>query len=341
VSASKDKVSWTAFGREWIVDLELSDITEDNTDYYHGTLEGDASAVVSFTLLPGLGLSGMIATGAKTWWIRAMPIAENAYSEDENDVGIFMIVEQASFAGMMNSNLATPLQDESAPASVPHALCSSAASTSEADVSAPAPAKKRTISSYKVGVLFDQKWALASNNPWASQANTLGLFNDVNAIYKAQGLAQFSVQYLKQLTNSYTTLNDMLTYFSGTASSSIAAMSDTSYTNYVWLIGTNVGGLAYVGTTCKGTGSAQNKKTAVIGLVNYSRLWTVKTIAHEMGHNRGANHVFTDQCSSTVTTDCQCSIMSYCFPSATNNPDGAVNVFADFTIDEMHTAGCY
>jgi len=260
VSESKDLASWTAFGREWIVHLELSDVVEDNTDYFHGTLEGDASAVVSFALLPGLSLSGMVITGETTWWIRAMPVVENGMSEAEADLGIFMIQEQSSLQNTL-SQFATPLEAGVELDVNPSSSCASGASLEvEVDASAALNDRKRTISTYKVGILFDQKWATASNNPWSSQADTLGLFNDVNAIYKAAGLGQFQAQYLKQVTNSLTTLNDMLNYISDTASANIAAMKDTSYTNYIWLVGTNVGGLAYVGTTCQGTRSAQNKK---------------------------------------------------------------------------------
>ena len=342
ISESKDSASWTAFGREWSVHLELSDVVEDNTDYYHGTLEGDASAVVSFALLPGLSLSGMIATSETTWWIRAMPLIENDLSEDEADLGIFMIRDESSLQTTIMSEFATPLEAEIdvEVAADPSSTCASGSLNVEVDGSV-ASDRKRTVSTYKVGVLFDQKWASATTNPWSSQADTLGLFNDVNAIYKAAGLGQFHAQYLKQITNSKTTLNDMLTYFANTASANIAAMKDTSYTNYIWLVGTNVGGLAYVGTTCQGSRSAQNKKTAVAGLVSYSRLFTVKTIAHELAHNRGAAHEFDNACSKTATTNCQCSVMSYCFPTGSNNPRGAVNFFSDTSISKMKSTGCY
>lgn len=348
VSESKDSASWTAFGREWIVQLELSNVVEDNTDYYHGTLEGDESAVVSFALLPGLSLSGMIATAETTWWIRAMPVIENNLSEEEADLGIFMVREQASLQTVLPS-LETPLEAEvDADVDSSDSSCTSgvsvddASSVDEDDASAGRRnVEPRVISTYKVGVFFDQKWASASINPWASQADTLGLFNDVNAIYKAAGLGQFQAVYGKQVSNSKTTLNDMLTYFANTASQSIGMIQDTSYTNYIWLIGQNVGGLAYVGTTCSGSRAAQKQKTAVAGLVSYSRLFTVKTIAHELGHNRGAVHEFTNACTSTLKTGCQCSVMSYCFPTASNNPRGAVNFFSDSTISKMKSTGCY
>jgi len=332
ISESKDSVSWKAFGREWTVRLSLSEVTPDNMDYFHGTLDGDVGAVVSFALLPGTGLSGMIITGADTWWITSRPVAENNFSEEEHHLVVFMHRESvADLDPSLLPALSQPLhsEDDEVAAATP------SSESTEADHT------KRTMNTYKVAIFYDQKWATASNNPWSSQANTLALFNDVNAVYKAAGLAQFSVSYQSQVSNSQTTLSSMLSYFSDTASKTLAGFKDNSFTNHVWLVGTNVGGLAYVGTTCKGPSQAANRKTAVVGLVNYSRLWTVKTIAHELGHNRGANHQFDNACSSTLKTNCQCSIMSYCFPSASNNPNGAVNAFSSFTINEMHTAGCY
>jgi len=280
-------------------------------------------------LLPGLGLSGMIAKGNQTWWISARPVEENGNSIDESKLGVFMFRE-----ALAELPADVPLPPLMEPVATP---------VEEESTDSEATSKRTTtpVTKYKIGIFFDQKWALASNNPWSSQADTLGLFNDVNAIYKAAGLNTFSVVYGKQVTNSQASISDMLTYFSNTASKNIAMFTDTSFTNYAWLVGTNVGGLAYVGTSCKGTSSKQTQKTGVMGLVNYSRLWTVKTIAHELGHNRGANHQFDNACSGDLKTNCQCSLMSYCFPTATNNPSGAVNALSSATIDEMKAAGCY
>jgi len=322
ISETKDSVSWTAFGREWNVRLELSDVVEDNTDYYHGSLEGDENAVVSFALLPGSGLSGMVATGDSTWWIRAMPVAENNYSENDEALGHFMLREQGSLqAAAAIAPFEAPLEADIDPV---------------VDQEAEAGGQKRSVTSYKLAIYFDQNW-VKSTNPWASQANTLGLLNDVNAIYKAAGVGTFQVVYGKQITNSQTSLSAMLSYFANTASASISAFTDRSYTSYMWL----VGGLTYVGTACKGTSAAQKQKTGVAGLVSWSRLWTVKTIAHELGHNRGAVHEFTNQCSGSTTTGCQCSLMSYCFPSASNNPTGALNYFTSTSVATMKAAGCY
>jgi len=200
--------------------------------------------------------------------------------------------------------------------------------------------QRRTLSAYKVAVYVDQKWTTAANNPWSSQADTIGLFNDVNAVYKAAGLGQFTVTYQKQVTNTFSSINDMLNYLSNTLSTTLSTFKDTTYTSQAWLVGSNVGGLAYVGTSCNPSGN-MNRKTGVMGLANFSRLYTVKTIAHELGHNRGASHDFTNQCSGTTTTGCQCSLMSYCFPTSTNNPGGAKNALSTTSINEMKTAGCH
>jgi len=328
VSPAKDMATWRAFGRTWTVRLALSEVVEDNEDYFHGSLEGDDSAVVSFSLLPGTGLSGMIATHNETWWVTAR---KQRSVDDVEDLSVWMykeshvLIDESLIPALNN-----PLDAE------PHE-----ADQSESEESATeGTERKRSVTAYKVAVFVDQKWATPSNNPWASQADTLGLFNDVNAIYKAQGLGQFTAKYQKQVTNSKSNLNDMLKYFSDTQGATLSSFKDTSYTNQVWLVGTNVGGLAYVGTSCTKT-SNMNRKTAVCGLANYSRLFTVKTIAHELGHNRGASHDFTNQCTSTLKSGCQCSVMSYCYPTATNNPKGAKNAFSSTSINQMRSAGCY
>jgi len=333
IAETKDMVSWSAFGREWSVRLELSQVTADNMDYFHGVLADDVGAVVSFALLPGTSLSGMIVSGTSTWWISARPIPENDYSEDEGKLGIFMTREVvADLDPSVLPALSQPLESEDI-----HEADESSVDDAAID-STDEQQRKRTISTYKVAIYYDQNWA-KSSNPWSTQADTLALFNEVNAIYKAAGLGQFSVTYKSQVSNSQTSLNSMLSYFSNTASQTLSSFKDSSFTNHIWLVGTNVGGLAYVGTTCKSTNSA--RKTAVAGLVSYSRLWTVKTIAHELGHNRGANHQFDNACTSTLKSNCQCSVMSYCFPAANNNPNGAINAFSSFSINEMKKAGCY
>ena len=350
ISESKDSVSWTAFGREWTVRLQLSEVVDDNMDYFYGTLDGDVNAIVSFALLPGTGLSGMIVTESSTWWISAQPVPENGFSMDEDKLGVYMIREAvADLDSSVLPALSDPLtveeeedHDESAAvvdeAAAPEGSDDAAAEENDAPVDSEAH-RKRSISTYKVAVYYDQKWA-STANPWRSQADTIALLNDVNAIYRAAGLGQFSIVYRSQVSNSKTTLNDMLSYFSNTASTTLSSFKDSTFTSHLWLVGSNVGGLAYVGTSCKST-TAATRKTAVAGLVSYSRLWTVKTIAHELGHNRGANHQFTNACTSTLKTNCQCSVMSYCFPAAGNNPSGAINAFSSFRINEMKTAGCY
>eukprot|EP01087_Luapelamoeba_hula_P021493 TRINITY_DN752_c0_g1_i1.p1 TRINITY_DN752_c0_g1~~TRINITY_DN752_c0_g1_i1.p1 ORF type:complete len:354 (-),score=32.38 TRINITY_DN752_c0_g1_i1:123-1184(-) len=310
--SSTNVASWTALGRSWSVQLALSDVIEDNEEFFHGTLQGDSSAVVSFALLPGDDFSGMIMTGSDTFWL------------SRKDSTIYMSSESSQEARGPAPTFSEPRQVDSD-------------DYTEGAASSP----RTTVSSYKVSVFFDQAWATASNNPWSTQASTVALFNDVNAIYAASGLATFSVVYQHQVANSYSTVSDMLTYWADTKSTLLAAFNDQSYTNQLWLVGTNVGGLSYVGYSCKGSAASMKYKTAVAGLVSWSRLWTVKTIAHELGHNRGAVHVFDGQCSGSVTTGCQCSVMSYCFPSASNNPQGATNWFADSSIAAMKAAGCY
>jgi hypothetical protein len=326
VTPTKDAVSWRAFGREWTVQLSLSQVMEDNEDYFHGTLVGDETAVVSFSLLPGLGLSGMIATHNETWWITAR--GKVAHDEDAR-TAVWMYKE---------SNV---LIDETLVPALHNPLHTEEDSHHQEDQEeTEGGERKRAVTAYKVAVYVDQKWTTASNNPWSSQADTIGLMNDVNAIYKASGLGQFTVKYQKQITNTYSNPNDILSYFSDTQGATLSTFKDTSYTNQMWLVGSNVGGLAYVGTTCKASQN-MNRKTAIAGLANFSRLYTVKTIAHELGHNRGANHDFTNQCSGTTTKGCQCSVMSYCYPTAANNPGGAKNTFSTTSINEMRNAGCY
>jgi hypothetical protein len=323
ISESKDSASWTAFGREWRVQLELSNVVEDNTDYYLGTLEGDASAAVSFALLPGTSFSGMIATGDTTWWIKALPVLENNLSEEDDDLGVFMIRDTSvELDEAVLPTFETPLEPDP--------------EDEDEEADEDSQDRKRAISSYKVAVFYDQQWA-SSRNPWGSQANTLALFNDVNAIYRAAGLGRFKVGWQKQISRSRSGLSSMLSQFSRSSNS---AFNDRSYTNYIWLVGANVGGLGYVGSSCRSNN--QRQKSCVAGLVGSSRLWTVKTIAHELGHNRGAPHEFGNQCSGAGSrAGCQCSVMSYCFPSARNNPKGAVNYFSSASISRMRAAGCH
>eukprot|EP01087_Luapelamoeba_hula_P013686 TRINITY_DN3922_c0_g2_i1.p1 TRINITY_DN3922_c0_g2~~TRINITY_DN3922_c0_g2_i1.p1 ORF type:complete len:353 (-),score=56.71 TRINITY_DN3922_c0_g2_i1:145-1203(-) len=309
--SSTNVATWTALGRSWSVQLSLSDVVEDNEEYFHGTLHGDSKAVVSMALLPGDDLSGMIMTGYDTYWLsrKNSVMYMSSESTQESTRGV-----PPTF-----SEPRTVVDVDSDDLSVPRA----------------------TVSTYKVSVFFDQDWASASNNPWSSQSATMALFNEVNAIYKASGLGQFSVVYQHQVSNSQSTISGMLDYWANTKSTQLASFKDTSFTNQLWLVGKNVGGLAHVGYSCKGTSGAMKYKTAVAGLVNFSRLWTVKTIAHELAHNRGAAHVFGNQCAGSQSSGCQCSVMSYCFPSASNNPQGATNWFDATAIAAMKSAGCY
>jgi len=359
VSEAKDWISWRAYGRTWkVIDLQLSAVVEHNQHYFHGMLEGEADSIVSLTLLPGMEFSGMIITFNETWWLQ--PIVR----QGDGIVDLYMYKESAlnidpTLIPVLDNPVAMHGHEEageeqgtagSLPVPVdPNASSNEGAAAAESgDNNAAATARTAAatatstttpqVTAYKVAVFVDQMWA-ATSNPWRSMTDTVGLFNDVNAIYKAAGLKEWTVVYQKQVNNAHTTLTDMLTDFSNTQSTSLSAFKDTSFTTYAWLVGTNVGGLTYVGTACKAS-NAQNRKTSVCGLANYSRLFTVKTIAHELGHNRGAPHDFTNQCASGVKTNCQCSVMSYCFPTATNNPLGAKNVFSTNSINSIKSAGC-
>jgi len=329
VTEAMDLVSWRAYGRIWRVALQLSDVVEHNQYYYHGILEDEPTAVVSFTFLPGLEFSGMIITSNETWWLQPVLRGESMvidlYMYQESS----LLIDETLVPALQNPLLAEPVAETDLETTgVPAAT---ATSTQQ---------QRRTVSSFKVAVYIDSTWA-ATTNPWSSMADTLGLFNDVNAIYKAAGLSQFRVVYQKQISNpsGLTNLSDLLSYFSNTQSQNLAAFQDTSFTSHVWLIGSNIGGLSYVGTGCKPT-QPSSSKTSVCGLANFSRLFTVKIIAHELGHNRGSPHDFTGACTGAITTGCQCSVMSYCFPTATNNPNGAVNFFSTDSINSMRSAGC-
>jgi hypothetical protein len=323
-------VSFTAYHRTWRIDIWLTDVVENNENYYHGRVQGDeGNTFASFTLFPNSQVSGMIMTHNETYLIESKPHPRGSGT----DITIYK-----------ESNVLLDPHDElpgcQGAIGLPHAHGRDADSEQASEEHAERGDQMiRTITSYKVAVYVDQHWLTASNNPWASQANTVGLFNDVNLVYSAAGLHGFTFKYIGQLSNpGYTTTSDMLPWFSG-RSSTLASFRDTTYTNQLWLVGLNVGGLAYVGPSCNPS-TPESSKTAVVGLVNYSRLYTVKTIAHELGHNRGSQHDFTNQCSSTLTTNCQCSVMSYCFPTA-STPGGAVNRFSSTSINQMKTAGCY
>jgi len=195
--------------------------------------------------------------------------------------------------------------------------------------------EKREITSYKLGIFVDQYWTSSIANPtFYTKIATLSLYNDVNVIYQNAGFTNFSVVYLGTRENPYnTTTSPMLTYFSNNMTG-----YDSSYTNLQWLVGQNVGGLGYVGSTC--SLSAAKFRTSVAGLAKGNRLWTVKIIAHELGHNRGSPHDFTSQCAAGQSASCQCSLMSYCWPTSTT-AGGAVNSFSATSINSMRTAGCY
>jgi hypothetical protein len=186
------------------------------------------------------------------------------------------------------------------------------------------------ISSYRLKLFFDQNWA---TGPWNTIAKTTGLVNDVNTLLRNAGLGIFNLnQAWVRKNNGFGNgqLEAML--------NAIGAVAPAGFTNTAWLVGRNIGGIAWVGTSCNAN-YASRYKTAVCGMTSWSRLFTVKTLAHELGHNRGANHDFVNQCSDNNTPDCQCSVMSYCFPEE-GYPGGAVNSFSQTSINEMHGAGC-
>jgi len=73
VSVLQDQVSWKAFNRTWKVDLTLTDLFDGNIEHFHGKLEGDLNATVSFSLMlaanGSLTVHAMISLSNDTYWL--------------------------------------------------------------------------------------------------------------------------------------------------------------------------------------------------------------------------------------------------------------------------------
>lgn len=69
VSLLMAEVSWKAFGREWRISLSLSSVAEGNTEHFLGSLKGEASAIVSVSLMLNGTVRAMIITANETYWL--------------------------------------------------------------------------------------------------------------------------------------------------------------------------------------------------------------------------------------------------------------------------------
>jgi len=300
VSEDRDQLSFYAYNHKWTFQIWLTDVRSENKYHFFGRLAGPHKSIASFTLLPNY-ITGLIVFNNETFWLEAKdpatPLDLFLYKSSD-------ITFDPAFAQLKCGHSGhTPVHQN-------HGH------------------NKRVITSY--AVFEDQYWVSNGYNPsWYTADGTYGLLNDVNVLYAASGLSTFNFAIEGVRSNSWITfdtlsymLNDLATFWSGNAHDG---------KNALWLVGNNVGGLAYLGTGCS---SNPFYKTAVAGLSNWSRLWTVKTIAHELGHNRGANHDFNNQCGQGQGSGCQCSVMSYCFPDA-STAGGAVNYFSQTSINEI------
>jgi len=302
VSENRDGVSFIAYGVQWEFDIWLSDVVENNANHFYGRLRGGTQLLSSFTLAPNY-VTGMIVLTNETLWLEAPPNSGNPYQlfiHKSSDVNIIPGKEQELRCGEANIPPGTPEQEQQA---------------------------KRSIAErgYKiVALLVDQFWLSPAYNPWYTIDATYGLMNDVNVVYANVGLFGQGYQVLAYLPNYWTTADQtytMLTYASNWQQYYIPA----AWNIVTYLVGNNVGGIAWMGGGCGRYGPYY--RTSVAGVVPYSRLWTVKNIAHEIGHTRGANHDFGAQCGQYQSGGCQCSVMSYCFPNA-YTAGGPVNYFS-------------
>jgi len=308
INDHKDALSFRAYGHLWSFSIWLSEVAEEdgeNEHHYHGRMDNVPSSFASFTVMSDY-ITGMIILGNETYWLEAKDPATplDLYMYKTSDVWFHPSVAtlHCSHAGEQRSHEEPEMNS----------------------------VDKRGAKS--VAVYTDQYWRSSAKNPsWYTSGATLGLLNDVNAVYASAGLSGFSFRVVGGRNNRWTTqsaLNTMLSDFSTWSSTAVSA----SFNMVAWLVGNNIGGLAWLGSACGAYGKYY--RTSVSGLANWSRLWTVKTIAHEMGHNRGATHDFGNQCASTQSSGCQCSVMSYCFPSS-QTAGGAVNYFSRRSINEI------
>jgi len=312
LNAAKDYVSFNAYGKKWEFTLSSSDLTDneaDNEGHYFGRqLNVDTSYLSSFTIV-GDFVSAMIESGNDTFWLEARDPTK------PTELFIHRTSDVWFHPSVRNINCQHPGHQSRNPAD----------KAEEGHLDA--------RSTYKCTMYTDQYWLSPANNPsWYTSAGTLALLNDVNVVYVNSGLGGWSFSVGGKVGNQYTQesqKNAMLTYFSNLAQSRGYTSSGRSAH---WLVGHNVGGLAWLGSTCNAYGAYY--KTGVSGLAYWSRLYTVKTIAHELGHNRGANHDFNSQCGANQATGCQCSIMSYCFPTASTY-GGARNYWTSKSIKEI------
>jgi len=299
VNPERDHLTFKAYGETWGFSIWVSDVTPDENlhdDHFHGTKDGVTNSLASFTLLPDY-ITGMIIMGNETYWLEAKdpsaPLTLFIYKS--SDVWFHPSVSRLNCAHAGHA-----IAHDDAP-------------------------RLETRSTHGCTVFTDQFWRSAAHNPsWSAWSATLGLLNDVNAVYSSAGLGAWSFTNGGKRDNKWSTqnaLNNMLNDFSAFAANKLGSGFETAS----WLVGLNIGGLAWVGTACKRAGPSY--RTGVMGLANWSRLWTVKTISHELGHNRGAQHDFVKQCAAGQSSGCQCSVMSYCFPSA-QTAGGAVNYFS-------------
>jgi len=314
MSEMKDHISFTAYGKDWLFTVwnsDVSDEPEDAENHFHGRLDG-VESTASFTVAPNF-ISGMIIVHNDTFWIEAL--------NPEKPLELFMYRTSDVWFHPSIATLHCAHTDDAH-----NEIAENMNPMSEQE-------KRAVITTY---ILADQYWVSSKSNPnFYTRDGTLSLLNDVNAVYASAGLKGFSFTVKAfgkyTLKNSWTTqgaLQNMLNYFT---TYSLTRFSP-NYNTVAWLVGNNVGGLAWLSSACGAYGDRY--RTAVAGLAYWSRLYTVKTIAHELGHNRGASHDFAKQCASNQASGCQCSVMSYCFPSSSTY-GGAVNYFSSTSVGQI------
>jgi hypothetical protein len=302
----KKEISFSAYGETWRFSVWLSDLKEKNEHHFYARFvdQKRSDKLSGFTVAPG-HIVGQIVLPNDTLWLEA---------RDPNQAHELFVYRQSQLSSPVEllpnlNSLQVPGIDQAA--------------------------KRETeerISAYVIRVYYDQDWIVG---PWGAWAAMVGLIHDVNVAYANAGLHGFNVEgnYGGGVYNPYGDTYAMLQMIGNVAN------SQPGYNLYAYMVGRNLGGIAWVGTACN-PGYGWYYRTSVNGMVNWSRLFTVKTLAHETGHNRGANHDFVNQCSSNNQPGCQCSIMSYCFPQAGYHYPEA-NLYSGTSLNEMVRAGCY